>query len=207
MYYQLSLHKIFNGLQLYIPDPEKVRATYEKLLLKNPATAFPFWAKIWPSAYELASFLIEEPQWIKGKKVLELGAGIGLPSFVVAHLTADIIVSDHDAEAVVLMEKNIDHLQLDHAKAMLLDWNYFPENIKTDVLLLSDINYAAEQFDPLLNLIKHFLEDGTTIILATPQRINITPFAERLQPFIKQSLLRSNQVNEPTEIRILVLSK
>jgi predicted nicotinamide N-methyase len=138
---------------------------------------------------------------------LELGAGIGLPSFVVAHLTADIIVSDHDAEAVVLMEKNIDHLQLDHAKAMLLDWNYFPENIKTDVLLLSDINYAAEQFDPLLNLIKHFLEDGTTIILATPQRINITPFAERLQPFIKQSLLRSNQVNEPTEIRILVLSK
>lgn len=197
-----------DGISLYVPDPERVKPVYEQLLAKDAATPFPFWAKIWPSAIALSSFLKTEPDWIEGKRVLELGAGIGLPSFVMASHAAEMIVSDHAPEAVALMEKNIQYLGLHHARAMCLDWNDFPDDIKAETVLLSDINYAPDQFEPLLALIRKFLEQGATIILSTPQRITITPFAEALQPFIKHSVLQTvEEMKQAVDIRLLILEK
>jgi hypothetical protein len=72
---------------------------------------------------------------------------------------------------------------------------------------LSDINYAPDQFGPLRVLIQNFLAQGTIIILATPQRITVTPFAEALQPFIKHSVLQTVTHNgQVVDIRILILS-
>jgi len=181
---------------------------YEQLLAKDAATSFPFWAKIWPSAIALSSFLQAEPDWIEGKRVLELGAGIGLPSFSMVPHAAEMIISDHATEAVKLIEKNIQYLGLHHVNAMCLDWNHFPEDIEAEIVLLSDINYAPDQFGPLLALIRKFLEQGTTIILSTPQRISITPFAEALQPFIKRSVLQTvEEMKQAVDIRLLILEK
>lgn len=204
MLYPTILFKTKHAPELYIPDPELVRKTYEHLLSTDSTTPFPFWAKIWPSAFAMIHFLREEPQWIKGKKLLEIGAGIGLPSFTVANQVKEIIISDHATEAVALMEKNIAHMQLANAKAMCFDWNDSPDGIQTEVVLLSDINYAPEQFPSLLKLIHLFLEQGTIIILTTPQRITITPFAEALMDFVKHSSL---QVIDEVEIRVWVLKK
>lgn len=207
MFYPDKLLEIQNGLSLYVPDPEWVKPVYEQLLAKDAATPFPFWAKIWPSATAMSSFLKAEHGLIEGKRVLELGAGIGLPSFSMTHYASEMIISDHATEAVALMEKNIQYLGLQHVKAMCLDWNHFPEDINTETVLLSDINYAPDQFEPLLVLIRKFLEQGTTIILSTPQRITITPFAEALQPFIKRSVLQTvEEMKLVVDIRLLILS-
>lgn len=207
MFYPDILIETETGLSLYIPDPERVKSTFENLLAADAATPFPFWAKIWPSAIALSSFLKEEQQYIKAKRVLEIGAGIGLPSFSVAHHAAEMIISDHAEEAVLLIEKNIQHLGLQNAKAIHLDWNHFPDSIKAETLLLSDINYEPAQFNALLVLIRNFLEQGTTILLSTPQRITVSSFAEVLQPFIKQSVLQTvTHTHSIIDIRILVLS-
>lgn len=207
MLYPDKLITIQNGLQLYVPDQEQVKPVYESLLAANNTTPFPFWAKIWPSAEAMISFLKKEPHWIDHKHVLEIGAGIGVPSFVMAAHASTMIISDHAPEAVALMEKNIQHLGLQHVKAMCLDWNHFPGDIRADTVLLSDLNYAPEQFDSLLALIRKFLEQGATIILSTPQRITITPFAEAVQPFIKRSLLQTvEHSHQAVDIRILILS-
>ena len=196
-----------DGSTLYVPDPKLVKSTYEFLLDKDDTTPFPFWAKIWPSAIALSAFLKEEPHWVEDKQVLELGAGIGLPSFTIARLASEMIISDHDTEAVELMEKNIQYLGLQHVKAICLDWNHFPAAIKAETILLSDINYAPDQFDPLLGLMRKFLGQGSTILLSTPQRITITPFAEAIQPFIKRSILQTvEHMKQMVDIRILILS-
>lgn len=207
MLYQDKLVSFQDGLSLYVPDEELVKPVYEQLLTQDAATPFPFWAKIWPSAIEMVSFLKAEPSWIDGRHVLELGAGIGLPSFAMANHASSMIISDHAPEAVKLIEKNIQHVGLHHVKAMCLDWNYFPDHIKAETLLLSDINYAPGEFASLLALIRKFLERDTTIILSTPQRITITPFAEAVQPFIKRSVLRTTaHMKQSVDIRILILS-
>ncbi len=207
MSYPDILLEIQENFSLYVPDPEQIKRVYEQLCAKDLATPFPFWARIWPSAFALADFLLEQPHWVQGKQVVELGAGIGLPSLLMAKQAASMIVSDHAPEAVVLLQKNIQYQGLANVKAVRLDWNDFPEEISADTLLLSDINYAPEQFAPLLVLIQRMLAQGTTIILATPQRITVSPFAAAIQAYIKDSVLHTVVENgQSVEIRILVLA-
>lgn len=37
----------------------------------------PYWAFCWASGLALARYLAEHPQWVKGKRVLDFGAGSG----------------------------------------------------------------------------------------------------------------------------------
>ena len=208
MHYPDKLVEIQNGFSLYAPDPEMIKSVYENLRTEDHTTLFPFWAQIWPSAKAMATFLQSETQLIQDKQVLEIGAGIGLPSFMMAQYASSVIISDHSEDAVVLMEKNIRHLNLKHVRAMCLDWNHFPDSIYAELLLLSDINYAPDQFPSLLKLIRKFLEKGATIILSTPQRITVSPFAEAIKPFIKRSVLETvEHLNQMVDVRIVILSK
>lgn len=208
MKYPIKLTEVMDGFLLYVPVPELVRPTYEELLTVDTTVSFPFWAKIWASSRAMTLFLESEPTWIQSKRVLELGAGIGLPSFKLAHDAMKMTISDHDAEAVELLEKNIEFLGLKHAKARCLDWNDFPEDITADTLLLSDINYDPSQFKPLLNLILKFIDSGSTVIIATPERITASPFAMALEPFIQRSFLQSVvEMNQQIDIRMMILSR
>jgi len=210
MLYPITLHEFQGGLQLHVPDPDKLKPTYDQLVAINPDTAFPFWARTWPSSLALAAFLQREPSWVASKHVLEIGAGIGLPSFSIAKDALSLLVSDYSPEAVALMEKNIQSLGLSNAKAMYLDWNDFPSDLSADTVLFSDTNYDPEQFGALLTLIKKLLEKGATIIIATPERISAVSFAVQLEPYVVHSVLETVGIvetgHQTIEIRIFVLS-
>ena len=207
MLYPDKLVEVQVGFVLFVPDPELVKLTYESLLMREPSTPFPYWAKIWPSSKAMCSFLEAEPAWIAGKRVLEIGAGIGLPSLVMAHRAAEMIISDYATEAVALLNKNIQYLHLKQVRAMVLDWNDFPDNLQCETILMSDINYAPDQFDPLLKLVQQLLGQGATIIISTPQRIMATPFVKALQPNIQRTVLQTvEEKNQLVDISILVLS-
>jgi predicted nicotinamide N-methyase len=205
--YPTCLYQSQNKLSILIPDPACIKSTYDVLIQKDANTPFPFWAKLWPASIALTNFLQSNIHWVDNKKVLEIGAGIGLPSFSIATLAKEVLISDHAADAIVLMNQNINHLQLPNTRAACLDWNHFPNDIKADTILLSDVNYAPEQFEQLLNLIKRFIAEGSTIILATPQRIMGVPFVTSLQSNITGSHVCSVIDNEQTiDISILILN-
>ena len=206
MDYPLQLIAPREDITIYIPNPAQIQEHYQKLRSNNKDCPFPFWAKIWPSSIALSDFLTTKPHWIEGKQVLELGAGIGLPSFAIAKQAAHVTISDFIPEAIKLIQKNIHQLSLQNAKAVCIDWNEFPESIHADVILLSDINYAPDQFESLLTLINQFLLNGSTIIIATPQRIMGNTFINVLQPYIKEqseSIIKSQEGS--TTISIFVL--
>ena len=207
MLYPITLVDFPGGLQLHVPDPDQVKPIYDQLIAINPDTVFPFWAKIWPSSLALTSFLQKETQLIRSKHVLEIGAGIGLPSFSISREASTLVISDYSTEAVALMEKNIEYLVLQHAKAIYLDWNHFPSDLTADTVLFSDINYDPEQFEALLTLIKQLLNKGATVIIATPERISAVAFAVKLEPYVSSSVLETVETAHQTmDIRIFVLS-
>ena len=208
MQYPIQLTQISTEKGIYIPLYEQVKEIYTSLLNLDPNTPFPFWAKLWPSSIALLDVLKAHPHLIQNKYVLEIGAGIGLPSLMMASVAKSIQISDYDKEAVALLQKNIEHLQLQNAEALRLDWNAIPENLQPDVILLSDVNYNPTQFDPLISLIDKFMNQGCTIIISTPQRIMASPFVLKLEAYITdryEALIDENGVNQ--EISILVLSK
>ncbi len=208
MQYPVKLTQISAENAIYIPDYEQVKQVYTSLIKIEPNTPFPFWAKLWPSSMALVNVLKSNPDWIKDKHVLELGAGIGLPSLMLAGIAKSIQVSDYADEAVELLQKNIAHLNLMNVQALQLDWNHLPISIQPDVLILSDVNYDPSQFDTLIQIITSKILDGCTILLATPQRIMASPFVQALETYIQTTYVEV--VNENTssiEISILVLSK
>ena len=208
MQYPIQLTQISAEKGIYTPLYEQVQEVYASLLNLDPNTPFPFWAKLWPSSIALLDVLKAHPHLIQNKHVLEIGAGIGLPSLMMADIARSIQISDYDKEAVALIQKNIEHLQLQNAEALQLDWNNVPENLNPEVIILSDVNYDPTQFDLLISLINKFIHQGCTIILSTPQRIMASPFVQKLEASIierHEALLDENGISK--EISILVLSK
>jgi predicted nicotinamide N-methyase len=208
MQYPVQLTQIGAEKAIYIPAYEAVKTIYADLLELDPASPFPYWAKVWPSAIALLDVLKAHPHLIQNKHVLEIAAGIGLPSLMMADIAKSIQISDYDKEAVALLQKNIEYLQLQNAEALRLDWNALPETIHPEVVILSDVNYDPTQFDVLIALIKKFIHQGCTIVLSTPQRIMASPFVQKMESCIierYEALIDENGL--PKEISILVLSK
>ena len=57
---------------------------------------------IWPGAIVLSNFLAEDPSILKGKYVLELGAGASLPSIVSLRLgAARVVITDYPGKNVL----------------------------------------------------------------------------------------------------------
>jgi predicted nicotinamide N-methyase len=206
MGYPTVLTKIKDGLSIFIPDSESMKKHYEELRAIDSNTPFPFWGKIWPAAKALSVFLSDSPEFIQSKTVLEIGAGIGLPSFLIANKVNEIMITDHSMDAIDLIQQNIDHLKLKNATAFYLDWNNLSDNIKADTVLLSDINYDPTQMDQLVILINHFLEANSNIIISTPERITATLFGKAIQPYIKESFLQDiEESGKLMQIRIMIL--
>jgi predicted nicotinamide N-methyase len=208
MKYPVQLIELEKGFNFYVPDPALVKSTYEQLIVSDIQALFPFWAKLWASSKVLTQFLVANPKWVQGKVVLEMGAGIGQPSLTIAKEAKEVIISDHNAEAVALIEKNITQLGLTNAKGVLLDWNTFDYSIAADTILLSDINYAPEAFDPLLKIIMHYITKGAVIIIATPQRMMGITFIESWQQYVKHSYTESIMEQEAAvNISLYILYK
>lgn len=191
-------------IDLFVPNAQEVQNIYFQQKQLQADVPFPHWTKLWPAALAMSDFIFNHPELVKDKKVLELAAGLGLPSFVAARYAKAVCCSDYLDEAIAAMSKTAQHLQLANVTCQLLDWNKLPDDLTTEVLLLSDINYDPEQFDQLYGVLQRFIQQGTFIILTTPQRLMAKPFIEKLLPFCKQQY---EMAVDNTSISLLVLHK
>jgi predicted nicotinamide N-methyase len=168
------------NIELFVPDPEAVRKRYNQEKRHDPEAPFPFWAKVWPSAMAMAGHLQQHPDIITGKNVLELAAGLGLPSMVAAQYAEKVLCSDYLEVAVDTARQNVLHNRLQNVDCRVFNWNNLPDDLSADILLMSDVNYEPEDFDQLIAVCEKFLFRGTTIILTTPGRIMAKEFVSRL---------------------------
>ena len=173
---------------------------------ENKQASFPYWAQVWPAAIALAQFVVNHPKYTKNKTVLELAAGLGLPSLAAAPLAKNVACTDYITTAVEVAQQSANYNGFDNVQCYTLDWNALPHDLETEVLLLSDVNYEPQQFEVLYNVMQRFLQKGTTILLSTPQRLMAKPFILQLLPFcVVQQQAYVQQPKEEVAITILVL--
>jgi len=82
-----------------------------------------FW--VWPAAHALATHLITHPELVRGRRVVELGAGGGLPGMVAAALGAQEVVLTELTGTLPLLQRNVEHNTAacgGRARAMELRW-------------------------------------------------------------------------------------
>ena len=89
------------SLEIYIPDAEAVQKIYSN----NKGAAY--WAQVRPASIGLCNFLQERPQYIKGKSLLELAAGLGLPGLYAAGGAKQVTITDREEQAASCIQQSI----------------------------------------------------------------------------------------------------
>jgi predicted nicotinamide N-methyase len=199
---------LFEGMHLQIPDPEAVKLNYNVALKAGRNTPFPYWSRVWPSAKALCTYIIQHPNEFAHKSVMELGAGLALPSFMVAQFANSVEASDYIPEAIACISANIALNGLRNMTTRLLNWSHLLADEYPEVVLLSDINYEPSSFEALYQLIVQLIEAGVCIYLATPQRLQAALFVHRIHPYIFSATHTDIEMdNETTTISIFQLQK
>lgn len=165
-------------VQLVIPDEDAVKDRYQREIAAGLSPQFPYWSRIWPSAVAMALHLEQNLQLIRDRKVLELAAGLGLPSLFAARFATDVICSDKSEEAIDVVQRSGVLNELTNLHTAVIDWNNLSFGYQPDLVLLSDVNYEPASFSALSNMLRHFLGLGKTVLLTTPQRLMARAFIE-----------------------------
>jgi len=121
----------------------------------------PYCAELWPSALGLAQAL---PARMDGVRVIEVGAGLGVPSLVAAARGARVTAFDWAADAAALLERNAarNGVEVDVVTA---DWRAFSG--ACDLVLAADLLYEERNIGPLAALFERL---GAEVLLAEPGR-------------------------------------
>ncbi|MDI3322407.1 class I SAM-dependent methyltransferase [Pinibacter soli] len=207
---KLSLEIIEFGdvaIKLYVPGYDYVKQKYEAGMLNAAVPHFPYWAKIWPAAIGMCNFISAHTLLVKGRKVLELAAGLGLPSLLTAAYAADVCCSDYLQDAIDVIDRSVAINEYNNIHTRLLNWHHLPDDLHPDVLLMSDVNYDAHEFAILHKVVERFINSGTTIILSTPQRLMAKSFIGKLLPWVAMQQEMEISVPEKTFVSIFVLKK
>ena len=119
----------------------------------------PYWAFCWASGLALARFLAEQPHWVKGKRVLDFGAGSGVAAIAAAKAGAlEVVACDLDPLALAACRANaqLNKVQLSYSS------DFFAEADRFDLILVADVLYDREN----LPLLDQFPTRGQQILVA-----------------------------------------
>jgi len=136
----------------------------------------PYWAELWPSGLALARAVGGLD--LDGVRVLELGAGLGLPSLAAAVRGADVLATDWAEDAVELLRRNAGRNGI-ALRAEVVRWDR-PEPLLRDapwpLVLGADLLYERRNAEALLELLPRL---GADVLLADPGRPFARGFLER----------------------------
>jgi hypothetical protein len=137
--------------------------------------------QLWPSSIA-AAILFRSPnfqQVVEGKKMLELGSGLGLAGFVAgaSEKAQSCTLTDMDQEAVDFLEKTAEmNREVLNAEiySKVLDWrdSHGDDDSDIDVIVGADIAYYFYLLRPIMDTIKALLPNykGLTLVLGQANR-------------------------------------
>lgn len=131
-------------------NPEETRR-----ILEDP----PYWCFCWASGLVLARWLAEQSQWVRGKRVLDFGAGSGVAAIAAAKAGAlEVVACDLDPLALAACQANaaLNQVELGYSA------DFFQEADRFDLILVADVLYDRAN----LALLDQFLSRGRQVLVA-----------------------------------------
>jgi predicted nicotinamide N-methyase len=161
---EIQLHLITDSCRLwYATEPD-----LECIGLEDP-----YWGFCWAGGQALARFILDHPEWVAGKRVLDFGAGCGIEAVAAGMVGADyLLASDIDPMAAAAVKLN--------ARANSVTIETTLRDLVGDPLHHFDIVLAGDMFyDPAFarKVLSWFQFLGTRnikVLLGDPSRGNLT---------------------------------
>ena len=136
--------------------------------------------QVWPSGRVLAEAMSQFD--IAGKRILELGCGIGLASLVLQRRGAEIVATDAHPLAEVFLAYNAALNALPALHYRQLRWGEaLPALGSFDVIIASDVLYERDHAELVAGVVERHALPDAEVMVTDPGRGNSTRFGRLLE--------------------------
>ncbi len=153
----------------------------EQRFLNEGTTRLPYGVALWPAAIALAHDVASRPEAFRDRKVLELGAGTGLPGIVAASLGGRVVQTDRQELALAICRRNGERNGVEAVEYRLADWTEWDDAGRYDWILGSDILYGETIHPHLRRIFETSLAPGGRVLLSDPFRGTSLKLLEALE--------------------------
>ena len=131
----------------------------------------PFWAFAWAGGQALARYVLDHPDSVRGKTVLDLASGSGLVGIAACKAGASRVVAadiDGFARAALMLNAQANDATVEPCGRDLLAYGTRIDHF--DVVLAGDIFYERDTAASALRFLAHHQARGTSILIGDPGR-------------------------------------
>jgi len=140
--------------------------------LLGEASSSPYWAFCWGGGLAIARHLLDHPDLVRGKRVLDFGSGSGLVAIAAAKAGArQVIAAEIDplGTAAISLNAAANGVILDIVQADLVD-AALPE---VDVVLAGDTFYDSALATRATGFLDRCLDAGARVLVGDPGRVHL----------------------------------
>lgn len=153
----------------------------EQRFLSEDRAKVPYGVALWASSIALAHDLVARGDALRGRRVLELGAGTGLAGIVAATLGARVVQTDRQALALSVCERNGARNHVHGVEHRLADWTLWDDTTRYDAIIGADVIYSEAMHPHLRHILDTNVAPGAPVLLADPMRKTSMPILEALE--------------------------
>ena len=129
----------------------------------------PFWAFAWAGGQALARYLLDHPDEVKDRAVLDLASGSGLTAIAAARCGARSVRAveiDPIAVSAIGLNAVANDVRLDVTHGDILAGE--PGDV--DLILAGDVFYSKEMSDHMLTFLRRAARSGVDVLVGDPER-------------------------------------
>lgn len=140
-----------------------------RLAAADDAFGSPYWAYYWLGGLALARFVLDRPEMVAGRRVLDLGCGSGLVAIAAAKAgAASMLAADVDPYAVVATQVNA---AANGVAVEIMHGDLTEEPVpEVDLILAGDVFYDPEPAARVMPFLERCRAAGVEVLVGDPRR-------------------------------------
>jgi predicted nicotinamide N-methyase len=163
-------------VRLYLAEDATV--WWARMQARSPEMLTPFWASAWAGGRAVARYVLDNPQTVAGRRVLDVASGSGLVAIAAGKAGASTVTAndiDPYALAAIALNARANAVPITESQADLLDG----DGGDAEVVLAGDVFYTEPLARRMLPFLERAAARGARVLVGDPGRDTLP--ADRLE--------------------------